>query len=72
MSDIVTNGVLLAHLEMEGKGQLPTPISLAFCCDAADAASAAWSVRTGKFLDAVPEAMMSSEFCGVSGDPDSN
>lgn len=51
-------------LMMKGNGHLPTPISLAFCCDAADAASAACSVRIGRFLAAVPEAMMSSEFSG--------
>jgi hypothetical protein len=28
--------------------QIPTPISIVLCCDAADAASAAWCVRVGK------------------------
>lgn len=44
----------------EGVGRLPMPSSLAFCCDAKAAASAAWRDKMGRGL--VAEAM---SLCGV-------
>lgn len=41
VSDSDAPGPFLAHSNMEGEEQIPTPIALAFRCDAADAVSAA-------------------------------